>query len=136
MKPVQLRQPTGKKQSNVRKHQDKISIRPILFLYNEESLVSSHLNSKLFRFHCVRPNVQCTTVISIKANCPMRSRTAVHWFETGKLVLTSFEEEEKKTFEPSQYGHNIPILSKNFAIETNQNKLHVISLWWLCITFV
>ena len=33
------------------------SIRPILFLYYEESLVSSNLNSKLFRFHCVRPNL-------------------------------------------------------------------------------
>ena len=31
---------------------------PILFLYYEESLVSSNLNSKLFRFHCVvRPNL-------------------------------------------------------------------------------
>ena len=31
-------------------------IGPILFLYYEESLVvSSNLNSKLFRFHCVRP---------------------------------------------------------------------------------
>ena len=31
---------------------------PNLFLYYEESLVlSSNLNSKLFRFHCVRPNV-------------------------------------------------------------------------------
>ena len=32
-------------------------IRPILFLYYEESLVSSNLNSNLLRFHCVRPNV-------------------------------------------------------------------------------
>ena len=31
------------------------SIRPILFLYYEKSLVSSNLNSKLFSFHCVRP---------------------------------------------------------------------------------
>ena len=30
---------------------------PILFLYYVESLVSSNLNSKLFRFPCVRPNV-------------------------------------------------------------------------------
>ena len=30
---------------------------PILFLYYEESLVSSNLNSKLFRFHCVRPTL-------------------------------------------------------------------------------
>jgi hypothetical protein len=27
----------------------------ILFLYDKESLVSSNLNSKLLRFHCVRP---------------------------------------------------------------------------------
>ena len=27
-------------------------------------------------------------------------------------------------------------LQINGDIETNQNKLHVISLWWLCITFV
>jgi hypothetical protein len=30
---------------------------PILFLYYEESLVSSNLNSKLLWFHSVRPNV-------------------------------------------------------------------------------
>ena len=33
------------------------SIGPILFLHYEESLVSSNLNSKLFRFHCVRPKL-------------------------------------------------------------------------------
>ena len=33
-------------------------IGPVLFLYHEESLVSSNLYSKLFWFHCVRPNVQ------------------------------------------------------------------------------
>ena len=51
-----LRQPSGQRQSNVRTQQKK-SIRPILFLYYDESLVSSKMNSKLFRFHCVRPNV-------------------------------------------------------------------------------
>ena len=30
---------------------------PILFLYYEESLVSSNLNSKLLRFHCAHPTV-------------------------------------------------------------------------------
>ena len=34
-------------------------IGPILFLYYEESLASSNLNSKLLRFHCAHPNV-CT----------------------------------------------------------------------------
>ena len=37
--------------------QTKISIGPILFLYYEESLLSSNLNSKLFRFHSAHPNV-------------------------------------------------------------------------------
>ena len=36
---------------------NKISIRPILFLYYEESLVWSNLNSKQLRFHDVRPNL-------------------------------------------------------------------------------
>ena len=36
----------------------KKSIGPILFLYHEESPVSSNLNSKLFRFHCIRPNIE------------------------------------------------------------------------------
>ena len=30
---------------------------PPLFLYYEESLVLSNLNSKLFWIHCVRPNL-------------------------------------------------------------------------------
>jgi hypothetical protein len=30
---------------------------PILFLYYEESLVSSNLNSKLFRFHSAHPKL-------------------------------------------------------------------------------
>ena len=34
----------------------KISIGPILFLYYEESLASSNLNSKQLMFHGVRPN--------------------------------------------------------------------------------
>ena len=41
----------------VRMQQTKISIGPILFLYYEESLVSSNLNSKLFRFHSAHPTV-------------------------------------------------------------------------------
>ena len=52
-----LRQPTAQRQSNVRMQQDLYLIKPILFLYYEVSLVSSNLNSKLSRFHCVRPNI-------------------------------------------------------------------------------
>ena len=51
-----LRQPTGQRQSNVRTQQKKL-IGPIVFLYYEESLVSSNLNSKLLRFHSAHPNV-------------------------------------------------------------------------------
>ena len=52
-----LRQPTGHRQSNVRKQRIKVSIRPTLFLYYEESLVSSNLNSSLLRFHCAHLTV-------------------------------------------------------------------------------
>ena len=44
------------RQINIRTQQNK-SIWPTLFLNYEESLVSSNLNSKLFRFHCVRPSL-------------------------------------------------------------------------------
>ena len=40
---------------------------PILFLYNEESLVSSNLNSKPFRFHCVRPKVDSIQEVELKS---------------------------------------------------------------------
>ena len=52
-----MRQPTGQRLSNVRMQQKTVSIGPILFLYYEENLVSSNLNSKLLRFHCAHPNV-------------------------------------------------------------------------------
>ena len=48
---------TGQRLRNIRVQQLKISIGPILFLYYEESMVSSNLNSKQLRFHGVRPNV-------------------------------------------------------------------------------
>ena len=40
----------------VRTKQKKIIMGPILFLYYEESLVSSNLNSNLLTFHCAHPN--------------------------------------------------------------------------------
>ena len=43
--------------SNVRMQHKTISILPILFLYYEESLVSSNLNSNILWFHCVRPKL-------------------------------------------------------------------------------
>ena len=54
---AKLRQPTGQRLSNIRTQQTKISIGPILFLYHEESLVSSHLNSKQLRFHGAHPSL-------------------------------------------------------------------------------
>ena len=51
---AKLRQPTGQRLSNVRMQQKKINL--TLFLYYEESLVSSNLNSNQLRFHGVRPN--------------------------------------------------------------------------------
>ena len=55
-----LRQPTGQRLSNVRGKQKK-SIGPILFLYYEESLVSSNLNSKQLRFHGAHPTYIVST---------------------------------------------------------------------------
>ena len=61
MKPFsKLRQPTGQRLSNLRTQQTKISIWHILFLYYEESLVSTNLNSKQLRFHGARINVNPT----------------------------------------------------------------------------
>ena len=48
---AKLRQPTGQRRNK------KNSIGPILFLYYEESLVSSNLNSNLLRFHCAHPTL-------------------------------------------------------------------------------
>ena len=56
-----LRQPTGQSLSNVRTQQTKISIGPILFLYYEESLVSSNLNSKV-RFYGAYPTYIYTSL--------------------------------------------------------------------------
>ena len=42
-----------------------ISIGSILFLYYEESLVSSNLNSKQLRFHGVRPNLGTYTSLDL-----------------------------------------------------------------------
>ena len=60
---AKLRQPTGQRRSNVRTLQTKISIGPILFLYYEESLVSSNFNSTLLKFHCAHPNVNPNNIL-------------------------------------------------------------------------
>ena len=54
---ILLKQPTGQRQSNVRVQQKEKLIGPILFLYYEESLVSSNLNSNQVRFHGAHPNL-------------------------------------------------------------------------------
>ena len=54
---AKLRQPTGQRQSNVMTQQNENLSGPILFLYYEESLVSSNLNSNLLMFHCAHPNI-------------------------------------------------------------------------------
>ena len=38
-------------------------IGPILFLYYEESLVLSNLNSNLLRFHCAHPTIHLKTFL-------------------------------------------------------------------------
>ena len=71
-------------------------IRPILFLYYEENLVSSNLNSNLLRFHCAHPNNQglylsnlwnilklgLWALMMINKNCPKRPLWGLKW---GKI---------------------------------------------------
>ena len=65
MKPFsKLRQPTRQRLSNLRTQQTKISIGQTLFLYYEESLVSTNLNSKQLKFHGVRPNVGTYSILT------------------------------------------------------------------------
>ena len=66
---AKLRQPTGQRLSNIRMEQKKISIGPILFLYYEESLLSSNLNSNLLRFHCAHPNVPMYHILKLFYTC-------------------------------------------------------------------
>jgi hypothetical protein len=64
-----LIQPVGQRLSNVRTQQNFFSIKPILFLYYEESLVSSNLNSNLIWFHCVTPIVHTIGMLSWLSVC-------------------------------------------------------------------
>ena len=70
--------------NNVRMQQKRTSIEPILFLYYEESLVSSKLNSKQFRFHCVRPNVHAKTKHLQKPNYCLKE-----WFASNVVKTLS-----------------------------------------------
>ena len=62
--------------------QKKILIGPILFLYFEESLVSSNLNSKLLWFHSVRPNLHLCLNLDTEGNkaCKEAVTSSVHSF--------------------------------------------------------
>ena len=53
---AKLREPTGQRLLQRQDATKNFSIEPILFLYYEESLVSSNLNSKQLRFHGAHPN--------------------------------------------------------------------------------
>ena len=75
-----LRQPTGQRVSNVRMQQTKISIRPILFLYYQETLVPSNLNSKQLWFHGAHP-IYCTCL-----NIFLYNSLASTWREYLKLI--------------------------------------------------
>ena len=57
------------------------SMGPILFLYYEESLVSSNLNSKLFSFHCVRSTVHTSYLAS-------RFKLTIWYWWGSVLMLT------------------------------------------------
>ena len=79
---AKLRQPIGQRLCKVRTQQKKL-MRPILFLYYEESLVSSNLNSKLLRFHSVRPNVQAGIEIIVSKILKCYSKNNLATFRWG-----------------------------------------------------
>ena len=55
---AKLRQPTGQRLSNVRTQQKNFqSGQSYSYIMRKVWYISSNLNSKLFRFHCVRPNL-------------------------------------------------------------------------------
>ena len=58
-----IRQPTQGRDLAI-SGSNKKSIWPILFLYYEETLVSSNLNSNLLRFHCAHSNLS-TYIVEI-----------------------------------------------------------------------
>ena len=79
---AKLRQPTGQRVSNVRVQRKKK-----IFFYWEESLASSNLNSKLFRFHCVRPNVHIYCYWKGAVNVPIFVRTFLLCIEGRRHLL-------------------------------------------------
>ena len=95
-----LIQPTGQRLSNVRTQQRKIPIWPILFLYYEESLISSNLNSNLLWFPCFRPNIHTVYVLHFRLKgCKFNvgllviysvsSTHQLHYYNLSKLALKS-----------------------------------------------
>ena len=93
----------------------KISIRPFLFLYYEESLVSSNLNSKLFRFHCVRPNAH--TFFAFQ-KC----------IESGQLNVFSRTPWHLKSVLGSR--QNCTVVSKGFEIQICISKYSIHKWFW------
>ena len=57
---VALSEPANRAETELRQGATIFFIGPILFLYYEESLASSNLNSKLLRFHSAHPNFYIT----------------------------------------------------------------------------
>jgi hypothetical protein len=85
---ARLRQPTGQRLSNIRTQQKIFSIGQILFLYYEESLVSSNFNSNLLRFHCAHPNEYtitrlCPYCISVSS----KFRISVNFGQKGDFLI-------------------------------------------------
>jgi hypothetical protein len=84
---AKLSQPTGQKLSNLRRQQKQFSIEPILFLYYEESLVSSNLNSKQLRFHCAHPNQLSHLVFFLQVFSSFQNNEIVQKQKVNKSLL-------------------------------------------------
>jgi hypothetical protein len=104
---AKLSQPTGQKLSNVRRQQKKFSIGPILFLYYEESLASSNLNSKQLRFHCAHPNV-IATYFDVKIQVRFAFSLALFVSQVSRLSYTNSKSKCCVTIECNR-ANTIPV---------------------------
>ena len=126
-----LKQPTGQRQSNVRKQQNKILIRPTLFLYYEESLVSPSLISNLLRFHCAH------AILHTKIDICTSSSTNVYFKNLRLCNAKTFRdipnvwELHRKFLGSKERTSFLPLLWKLFWWNDKQFQLsvHDFTLW-------
>ena len=105
----------------------KNSIGSILFLYYEKSLVSSNLNLKLFRFHCVRPNLHSNTYIASFHPIVQRFRPCIvpQYYIEGTYTLYCLWIASRKN--KTKHGKEVGMYVRS---DTMKPKKFWIQIWW------